>query len=153
MFEGPLVKDKASFMIAGRRSYQDLLLRLAPDDDINSIIANFYDLNAKVNYKFSDKSRLFLSAYYGKDAFGVPGLVKFNWGNLGLTGRWNYLINDKLFLNVSTIYSDLIMLLGSTFQPWRSTTSLTSTTKTIRSPFRGSLMPNTNQLWWGGSHL
>ena len=66
-------------MIAGRRSYQDVLLKASPNDDINNI-ANFYDLNAKVNYKFSDKSRLFLSAYYGKDAFGVPGLVKFNWG-------------------------------------------------------------------------
>ncbi len=115
MFEGPLVKDKASFMIAGRRSYQDLLLRLSPDDDINTIIANFYDLNAKVNYKFNDKSRLFLSAYYGKDAFGVPGLVRFNWGNLGLTGRWNYLINDKLFLNVSSIYSDYDYAIGFDF--------------------------------------
>ena len=54
-------------MVAGRRSYQ-ICCYIAPDDDINSIIANFYDLNAKVNYKFSDKSRLFLSAYYGKDA-------------------------------------------------------------------------------------
>jgi hypothetical protein len=58
---------------------------------------------------------LFLSAYYGKDAFGVPGLVKFNWGNLGLTGRWNYLINDKLFLNVSTIYSDYDYAIGFDF--------------------------------------
>ena len=115
MFEGPIVQDKASFMIAGRRSYQDVLLKASPNDDINNIIANFYDLNAKVNYKFSDKSRLFLSAYYGKDAFGVPGLVKFNWGNLGLTGRWNYLINDKLFLNVSTIYSDYDYAIGFDF--------------------------------------
>ena len=115
MFEGPIVKDKASFMIAGRRSYQDVLLKASPNDDINNIIANFYDLNAKVNYKFSDKSRLFLSAYYGKDAFGVPGLVKFNWGNLGLTGRWNYLINDKLFLNVSTIYSNYDYAIGFDF--------------------------------------
>ena len=115
MFEGPIVQDKASFMIAGRRSYQDILLKASPNDDINNIIANFYDLNAKVNYKFSDKSRLFLSAYYGKDAFGVPGLVKFNWGNLGLTGRWNYLINDKLFLNVSTIYSDYDYAIGFDF--------------------------------------
>ena len=106
MFEGPIVKDKASFMVAGRRSYQDVLLKLSPNDDLNNIIANFYDLNAKVNYKFSDKSRLFLSAYYGKDAFGVPGLVGFNWGNLGLTARWNYLLSDKLFMNVSSIYSD-----------------------------------------------
>jgi hypothetical protein len=106
MFEGPLVKEKASFMVAGRRSYQDVLLKLSPNDDLNNIIANFYDLNAKVNYKFSDKSRLFLSAYYGKDAFGVPGLVGFNWGNLGLTARWNYLLSDKLFMNVSSIYSD-----------------------------------------------
>ena len=106
MFEGPIVKkDKASFMVAGRRSYQDVLLKLSPNDDLNNIIA-FYDLNAKVNYKFSDKSRLFLSAYYGKDAFGVPGLVGFNWGNLGLTARWNYLLSDKLFMNVSSIYSD-----------------------------------------------
>ena len=115
MFEGPIIQDKASFMIAGRRSYQDVLLKASPNDDINNIIANFYDLNAKVNYKFSDKSRLFLSAYYGKDAFGVPGLVKFNWGNLGLTGRWNYLINDKLFLNVSTIYSDYDYAIGFDF--------------------------------------
>ena len=115
MLEGPLVKDKASFMIAGRRSYQDVLLKASPNDDLNSIIANFYDLNAKVNYKFNDKSRLFLSAYYGKDAFGVPGLVKFNWGNLGLTGRWNYLITDKLFLNVSTIYSDYDYAIGFDF--------------------------------------
>ena len=115
MFEGPIVQDKASFMIAGRRSYQDVLLKASPNDDINNIIANFYDLNAKVNYKFSDKSRLFLSAYYGKDAFGIPGLVKFNWGNLGLTGRWNYLINDKLILNVSTIYSDYDYAIGFDF--------------------------------------
>ena len=115
MLEGPLVKDKASFMVAGRRSYQDVLLKASPNDDLNSIIANFYDLNAKVNYKFNDKSRLFLSAYYGKDAFGVPGLVKFDWGNLGLTGRWNYLITDKLFLNVSTIYSDYDYAIGFDF--------------------------------------
>ena len=115
MLEGPLVKEKASFMIAGRRSYQDVLLKASPNDDLNSIIANFYDLNAKVNYKFNDKSRLFLSAYYGKDAFGVPGLVKFDWGNLGLTGRWNYLITDKLFLNVSTIYSDYDYAIGFDF--------------------------------------
>lgn len=115
MLEGPLVKDKASFMIAGRRSYQDVLLKASPNDDLNSIIANFYDLNAKVNYKFNNKSRLFLSAYYGKDAFGVPGLVKFDWGNLGLTGRWNYLITDKLFLNVSTIYSDYDYAIGFDF--------------------------------------
>ncbi len=115
MLEGPIIKDKASFMVAGRRSYQDLLLRLSPNDDINTIIANFYDFNAKVNYKFNDKSRLYLSAYYGKDAFGVPGLVKFNWGNLGLTGRWNYLINDKLFLNVSSIYSDYDYAIGFDF--------------------------------------
>jgi len=115
MLEGPLVKDKASFMVAGRRSYQDVLLKASPNDDLNSIIANFYDLNAKVNYKFNDKSRLFLSAYYGKDAFGVPGLVKFDWVNLGLTGRWNYLITDKLFLNVSTIYSDYDYAIGFDF--------------------------------------
>ena len=115
MLEGPIINDKASFMVAGRRSYQDLLLRLSKNDDINSLVANFYDFNAKVNYKFSDKSRLYLSAYYGKDAFGVPGLVKFNWGNLGLTGRWNYLISDKLFLNVSTIYSDYDYAIGFDF--------------------------------------
>lgn len=57
MFEGPIINDKASFMVAGRRSYQDLLLRLSKNDDINSLVANFYDFNAKVNYKFNDKSR------------------------------------------------------------------------------------------------
>lgn len=112
MFEGPLLKDKASFMIAGRRSYQDLLLRLSPNDDINSLIANFYDINAKMNIKFNDRSRFYLSGYYGKDAFGVPSLAGFNWGNLGVTGRWNYLFNDKLFMNVSTIWSDYDYSIG-----------------------------------------
>lgn len=115
MLEGPIIEDRASFMVAGRRSYQDLLLRLSPNDDINSLTANFWDLNAKVNYKFNDKSRLYLSAYYGQDAFGVPGLVRFDWGNLGLTARWNYLISDKLFFNASVIYSDYDYGIGFDF--------------------------------------
>ncbi len=101
--EGPIIKDKMSFIISGRRSYADLVAKSAGffDDDMNMY---FYDLNAKVNYKINDKNRIFLSGYFGKDDFGFENMG-MNWGNTTGTLRWNHLFSNKLFSNTSLIYS------------------------------------------------
>ena len=118
MIEGPIIKDKASFIVSGRRSYADLFIKpflkasLSEGDDI-SLDMYFFDLNAKVNYKINTKNRLYLSFYSGKDIFGTKfsdsddsyagGLF---WGNLIGALRWNYQISPKLFLNTTTTVSD-----------------------------------------------
>ena len=107
LVEGPIKEDKSSFMVAGRRSYGDLFLRLSSNEDLNSSIVYFYDLNTKVNYKINDKNRLYLSGYFGRDVFrGAIDNVEFNWGNRTGTLRWNHLFNDKLFANFTAINSD-----------------------------------------------
>jgi hypothetical protein len=118
--EGPIVKDKASFMISGRRTYLDLILnpiaKAAVGSEAGTVIAHFYDLNAKVNWKINEKHRLYLSAYNGQDKFGF--LEKYtsgndrtrleaniNWGNITTALRWNWLISNKLFANTTVTYS------------------------------------------------
>lgn len=104
--EGPIVKDKSSFMVAGRRSYADIFLPLAPDESIQDSKLFFYDLNLKANYELSDKDRLYVSAYFGRDVLGLSELFSLNWGNATATVRWNHLVNEKIFVNTSLVYSD-----------------------------------------------
>ncbi|MBT8328049.1 MAG: TonB-dependent receptor [Bacteroidia bacterium] len=104
--EGPIVKDKSSFMVAGRRSYADIFLPLAPDETIQESKLYFYDLNLKANYELSDKDRLYVSGYFGRDVLGLSELFSLNWGNATATLRWNHIVNDKLFVNTSLVYSD-----------------------------------------------
>ncbi|MGD0755806.1 MAG: TonB-dependent receptor [Bacteroidales bacterium] len=107
--EGPIVKNKGSFMIAARRTYADLFLKLLPRNGPDSIASRstlyFYDLNMKANYEFSGKDRLYFSCYLGRDDFNLGGTVGLNWGNVTATARWNHIISDKLFSNTSLIYS------------------------------------------------
>ncbi|MFN7258950.1 MAG: TonB-dependent receptor [Cyclobacteriaceae bacterium] len=100
--EGPIVKDKSSFMVAGRRSYGDLFLPLID----NKSTAYFYDLNAKVNYNINDRNQLFLSGYIGRDQFSLGSIFNSTWGNTAATLRWNHLFSQKLFANFSAIYSN-----------------------------------------------
>lgn len=104
--EGPIQKDKSSFLITGRRTYADMFLKLSNDSTLNNSKLYFYDLNAKVNYKINDKNRIFLSGYFGKDVLGVNNSFGFNWGNTTATLRWNHIVNSKLFSNTSVIYSN-----------------------------------------------
>ena len=104
--EAPIVKDKGSFILSGRRSYADLFLKASNDPDIRNTTLYFYDLNAKGNYKISDKDRIFLSGYFGRDNFGFSDIFGFNWGNATGTVRWNHVINDKIFSNTSFVYSN-----------------------------------------------
>jgi len=104
--EGPIVKDKSSFIIAGRRSYIDILAKpFLPEDNEDSGL-NFYDLTLKTNYKIGEKDRLFLSGYLGRDNFVFGSQAGFNWGNQTGTLRWNHLFSDKLFSNLTFYYSD-----------------------------------------------
>lgn len=102
LIEGPIVKDKGSYMIAGRRSYGDAFLQLTGNDNV----AYFYDLNLKANYTLDEKNRLFLSGYFGRDKFELGSIFSNSWGNATATLRWNHLFSDKLFANFSAIYSN-----------------------------------------------
>lgn len=104
--EAPIVKDKASFIVAARRSYIDVLARPFLSDENSDSGLNFYDLTLKTNYKFSDKDRIYLSAYLGRDNFLFGEQAGFNWGNSTGTLRWNHLFNDRLFSNLTFYYSD-----------------------------------------------
>ncbi|MXV50808.1 TonB-dependent receptor plug domain-containing protein [Pedobacter sp. HMF7647] len=103
--EGPIVKNKSSFMISGRRTYLDLLLKASPDPDLKGNTLNFYDLNAKFNYRFDDKNTVYLSGYFGQDNLGIKNLFDNDWGNSTATLRYNHLFNDRLFSNTSVIYN------------------------------------------------
>jgi outer membrane receptor for ferrienterochelin and colicin len=104
--EGPLIKDKSSFMISGRRTYADAFLALSKDSSINKNTLYFYDLNAKVNYQIDDKNTLYLSGYFGRDELGLSETFGFDWGNATSTLRWNHLYSNRLFSNTSLIYSN-----------------------------------------------
>lgn len=100
--EGPIEKGKGSFLVAGRSSYAHLFLKLT--DNNNS--AYFYDLNTKLSYKLNDNNSLFLSGYFGRDVFDINDQFNNVYGNAVLNLRWNHLFSDKLFSNMSMIYSD-----------------------------------------------
>ena len=131
--EGPIIKDKTSFCLTGRRTYLDLVARpFLPDDKKYNYY--FYDINAKVNHKFSDRSRLFLSFYKGKDHYdykqdkeydgydGAPRMyfynsrIDFNWGNTIAAGRWNYVFNNKLFSNTTVAYNHYQMVMADSYR-------------------------------------
>lgn len=102
MVEGPIVPEKASFIISGRRSYFDLFI---PDDAI--IKPYFYDINAKVNVQISQNDNLFLSYYNGRDRMDLlDNLFRWDWGNRTGTIRWNHIFSNKLFSNATFIYSN-----------------------------------------------
>ena len=100
--QGPIVKDKASFIVAGRRSYADLFARPFTDD----ATLYFYDLTTKVNYNINERNRIFLSGYFGRDVFRFDENQGFNWGNITTTFRWNHIFNSRLFSNVTGFISN-----------------------------------------------
>ncbi|MGJ8714099.1 MAG: TonB-dependent receptor [Maribacter stanieri] len=102
LVEGPIKKDKAAFLIGGRASYAHLFLPLFDIDNT----AYFYDLNTKLNYRLNDKNNIFLSGYFGRDVFGINDSFVNTYGNTVGNFRWNHLFSDKLFSNLSLIYSD-----------------------------------------------
>jgi outer membrane receptor protein involved in Fe transport len=104
LLEGPIVKNKGSFLVAGRGSYAHLFLKLNEKQKDNT--AYFYDLNTKLSYKLNPNNNLYLSGYFGRDVFSIQKSFTNTYGNSTLNLRWNHLFTDKLFSNLSLIYSD-----------------------------------------------
>lgn len=109
--EGPIAKDKASFIVSGRRSYADIFMKQM--DDLDGTTVQFYDLNAKINWKKDNKNRFFIAAYSGRDIWNFDNTFQMDWGNKTATFRWNHLFNDRLFSNLTLIYSDFDYALES----------------------------------------
>lgn len=110
--EGPIQKNVSSFLLSGRRTYADLFLPLASDTNIRNNRLYFYDLNAKANYRFSNKDRIFFSGYFGRDILKFNDEFHMGWGNATATMRWNHIFNSKIFSNFTFIYSQFDYLMG-----------------------------------------
>jgi len=157
--EGPLKKDKGSFIISGRRTYIDLIMKAAIPD--SSPFAGsgyyFYDLNLKLNYKLSPKDRIFLSGYYGKDMFNFGSKtddfsVDMPWGNGIAALRWNHLFNAKLFMNLTTTFSDYRFSFGSSQDQFQFKVS--SGVRDIGSKVDFTYFANTrHKLKWGADYI
>jgi hypothetical protein len=104
--EGPIQKDKSSFLISARRTYADVFLHLLGDSSLKKTKLYFYDLNAKMNFILGDRDRLYLSGYFGRDVLSQEELAGINWGNATGTLRWNHIFTKKLFSNTSLIFSN-----------------------------------------------
>ena len=111
--QGPLKKNKASYMVSARRTYVDALAKpfIKKTSDFYGSGYYFYDLNAKMNYQFSEKDRLYLSGYFGRDKFNFNNArrsfsTEIAWGNSTATLRWNHIFNKKLFANTTLVYND-----------------------------------------------
>ena len=112
--EGPIVKDRGSFIVSGRRTYIDILAKpfINPESTFSESGYYFYDVNAKANYRLGEKDRVFLSGYFGRDVFNLagnqPGSPNFRipWGNATVSARWNHVFGPKLFMNTTAVYSD-----------------------------------------------
>ena len=104
--EGPIQKDKSSFLVSARRTYVDVFLQLFGDSTIKKTKLYFYDLNTKLNFILGEKDRLYLSGYFGRDVLSQDELTGINWGNATGTLRWNHIFNNKLFSNTSLIFSN-----------------------------------------------
>lgn len=104
--EGPIVKNKGSFLISARRTYADLFLKLSKDTMVNQSALYFYDLNFKANYQLGSRDRIYASGYLGQDKLKLGNLFGLNWGNKTGTLRWNHQFGPRLFSNTSVIYSD-----------------------------------------------
>lgn len=111
MLEGPIQQDKSSFMLSGRRTYADLFLIFAKDEQLRNNSLFFYDLNGKANYVINDRNRLFLSGYLGNDIFRNENFG-VGWGNQTATLRWNHLFSNAHFSNFSLIWSGFYYSLG-----------------------------------------
>ncbi len=101
--EAPLFGEKGSFLIAGRSSYAHLIMKQI--EEVKDDKISFYDLNLKTNYEINKNNRVFLSGYFGRDVFDIANVIKNNYGNASGNLRWNHIFNDKLFSNLSLIYS------------------------------------------------
>ena len=101
--EAPTFKGKGSFLLAGRATYAHVFTKYIEDLEDDKL--SFYDLNFKTNYEINSNNKLYLSGYYGRDQFNIEDIIENNYGNITGNLRWNHIFNDRLFSNLSFIYS------------------------------------------------
>jgi hypothetical protein len=147
--EGPIQREKSSFLITARRTYADVFLKASPNFKDNSLY--FYDFNAKANYRINENNRIYVSGYFGRDVLGFGKDFGIDWGNKTATVRWNSIINQKLFSNTSFIYSDYnynikIKSNGSNF-------NVNSKIKDLNFKQEFQFFPNTQNSWRFGLNV
>ena len=103
--EGPIQKDKSSFLISGRRTYADVFTAFSKNPSLKDNKLYFYDLNAKMNYSINDKNKIYASGYFGRDYLKINKRFGLDWGNITGTLRWNHIFSNRLFSNTSFIVS------------------------------------------------
>ena len=140
--EAPIVKDRGSFIVSGRRTYADMFLKLSKDTVTKESSLYFYDLNMKANYRINDKNRIYLSGYFGRDNFGLSDIFGFDWGNKTGTLRFNHIFNNRLFSNTSIIYSDYSYRFS--FSPSGSEIKFSSSIQDVNVKQDFSFFPNPN---------
>lgn len=143
--EGPLKKGKSSFIIAARRTYADVFLKLYSDPGIRDNKLYFYDLNAKVNVDAGPKDKLFLSGYFGRDVVGLGTTLGIDWGNATGTARWNHIYSPRWFSNTSLIYSDYNY--GVSFKTDAHDFSITSVVRDLNLTHELSFYPKPGSKW------
>jgi len=157
--QGPIVKDKSSFIISGRRTYIDILAQpfIKDSSPFKGSGYYFYDLNAKMNYSFSDKDRLFLSGYFGRDVFSFKNKeAGFNmnipWGNATGSLRWNHLFGSRMFMNATAIFTDYQFSFGALQDSFELT--LNSGIRDYNAKVDFTFSPNyKHQLKWGVNYV
>ena len=157
--EGPLKKDKGSFIVSARRTYIDVIMKAAiPESSpFSGSSYYFYDLNLKLNYKLTEKDRIYLSGYYGKDVFTYGNKtdafsVDMPWGNGIAALRWNHLFSNKLFMNVTSTFSDYQFKFGSEQDEFRF--ALKSQITDIGGKVDFTYFPSTrHKLKWGAEYI
>ena len=112
--EGPIVRDKVSFLLSGRRTYADLFLKLSGNETVRETKLFFHDLNGKINYRINNKNNIYLSGYFGKDVYANDAYAGFNFGNRTLAIRWNHIFGTRLFSNFTLHNSYYFYDLGTT---------------------------------------
>ncbi|HWB64980.1 MAG TPA: TonB-dependent receptor [Chitinophagales bacterium] len=104
--EGPIKKHKGSFIVSGRGAYAGLFAKLSKTPSVKNSTLYFYDVNLKANYAITDRDRIFVSGYFGRDVFSFNNRFELNWGNITATARWNHVYSDKVFSNTSFIFNN-----------------------------------------------
>ena len=147
--EIPVVKEKSSLLISGRRSYADAFLPLF--EDIKDNVLYFYDLNVKMNYKLTEKDQLFFSSYYGRDVLSLNERFDLDWGNAAFSFRYNRILNDRLFSNTAFIFSkyDYILTIDNNSNPF----NITSQINTFQLKEEVQFLPNSKNDWRFGLNM
>ncbi len=146
--EGPILKNKGSFILSGRRTYADMFLKLSKDKELNSKTLYFYDLNGKATCTLNDKNRIYLTRYFGRDKLGFNENIGMDWGNSTASIRWNHIYHSKLLSNTTLIYSNYDYKVGVKLNDAKFALTSKINTKTLKHEYK-YILGKDNKLVFG----